>query len=194
VPGLAPGADDLARAVDRRRIDDRRVDPGSCRVVAGERMRALAPHGAAGVCPDGAARGSVPGMPFVMFGSKGKARRVPDGQFEKRRCPECDKTTVFRECVVEKTFTAYHFIDLWSSKSTQFCCDACGSIMALEKTLAPELSAREQAQLDALAGKQAAIAAKQDQLERQEAQRRKQAQAQSIEDELAAIKARLGKK
>ena len=133
-------------------------------------------------------------MPFVMFGSKGKARRVPDGQFEKRQCPECDKTTVFRECVVEKTFTAYHFIDLWSSKTTQFCCDACGSVMDLEKTLPPALSAREQAQLEALSGKQAAIAAKQAQLERQEAQSRKQAQAQAVEDELAALKARLGTK
>jgi ribosomal protein S27E len=135
-------------------------------------------------------------MPFVMFGSKGKARRVPDGQFEKRRCPECGKTTVFRECVVERTFTAYHFIDLWSSKSTKFCCDACGAVMALDETLAPELSEREQAQLEALEAKQAAIAAKQAEVERLRAQReaegRKQTRAQAVEDELAAMKARLG--
>ena len=67
-----------------------------------------------------------------MFGSKGKARRVSGGRFEKRRCPECDETTVFRECVVEKTFTAYHFVDLWSSKSTQFCYDACGSRLSVD--------------------------------------------------------------
>ncbi len=132
-------------------------------------------------------------MPFVMFGTKGKARRVPGGQFEKRRCPECDETTVFRECVVERTFTAYHFIDLWSSKSTQFSCDACGSVMALEKTLDPALSARAQAQQDALAAKQAAIAAKQAELDRRAAGDRKQAIAQSVEDELAAMKARLGR-
>jgi ribosomal protein S27E len=135
-------------------------------------------------------------MPFVMFGSKGKARRVPDGRFEKRRCPECGKTTVFRECVVEKTYTAYHFIDLWSSKSTQFSCDACGSVMDLEATLLPELSAREQAQLEALEAKQAAIAAKQEQLERLQAQRdeqsRKQARDKAVDDELTAMKARLG--
>jgi ribosomal protein S27E len=135
-------------------------------------------------------------MPFLMFGSKGKARRVPDGQFEKRRCPECGKTTVFRECVVEKTFTAYHFIDLWSSKSTQFSCDACGAVMELDQTLAPELSEREQAQLEALEAKQAAIAAKQAQVEQLQAQQqdrsRKQAREQAVEDELAAMKARLG--
>ena len=105
-------------------------------------------------------------MPFLMFGSKGKARRVPDGRFEKRRCPECSKTTVFRECVVEKTYTAYHFVNLWSSESTKFCCDACGSVMDLDATLAPELTAREQAQLEAMETKQAAIAAKQAELER----------------------------
>lgn len=135
-------------------------------------------------------------MPFLMFGSKGKARRVPDGQFEKRRCPECGKTTVFRECVVEKTYTAYHFVNLWSSESTKFCCDACGAVMDLDDTQAPELSAREQAQLEALEAKQAAITAKQTELERlraqQEAQERKEARGKAIDDELAAMKARLG--
>src|SRR5262245_23498060 len=130
-------------------------------------------------------------MPFLMFGSKGKARRVPDGQFEKRRCPECGKTTVFRECVVEKTYTAYHFVNLWSSESTKFCCDACGSVMELDETEAPELSAREQAQLEALEAKQAAIAAKAAELERlraqEEAKGRKQARDQAVDDELAAM-------
>lgn len=135
-------------------------------------------------------------MPFLMFGSKGKARRVPDGRFEKRRCPECGKTTVFRECVVEKTYTAYHFVNLWSSESTQFSCDACGSVMDLDATLPAELSAKEQGKLEALEAKQAAIAAKQSELERlrakQEAAAQQQARAQSVEDELAAMKARLG--
>jgi ribosomal protein S27E len=134
-------------------------------------------------------------MPFLMFGRKGKVRRVPDGQFEKRRCPECGKTTVFRECVVEKTYTAYHFVNLWSSESTQFCCDACGSVMDLAETEAPELSTREQAQLEALEAKQAAIAAKQAELEqlraKDEAKTRKQAREQAVDDELAAMKARL---
>jgi endogenous inhibitor of DNA gyrase (YacG/DUF329 family) len=131
-----------------------------------------------------------------MFGSKGKARRVPDGRFEKRRCPECGKTTVFRECVVEKTYTAYHFVNLWTSESTQFCCDACGSVMDLEATLPAELSAHEQQQLAALEAKQAAIAAKQVELERlrtkQAAEDRKRAREQAVEDELSAMKARLG--
>lgn len=131
-------------------------------------------------------------MPFVMFGRKGKVRRVPDGQFEKRRCPECGKTTVFRECIVKKTYTAYHFVDLWSSESTQFACDACGSVMDLDETEAPALSAREQAQREAIEAKQAAIEAKQARLEQLQRERETQRRQQDIEDELAAMKARLG--
>jgi len=135
-------------------------------------------------------------MPFVLFGQKGKVRRVPDGRFEKRRCSECGKTTVFRECVVHKTYTAYLVVDLWSSESTQFRCDACGAVMDLDETEPPELSAKEQARLDALAAKQQAVEAKQAKVERlrreREAQRRERDREQSIEDELAAMKARLG--
>ena len=131
-------------------------------------------------------------MPFVMFGRKGKVRRVPDGQFEKRRCPECGRTTVFRECIVKKTYTAYHFVNLWSSESTQFVCDACGSVMDLDQTEAPELSAREKAQQGALEAKQAAIEAKQARLEQLRSQRDAEQREQAIDDELAAMKARLG--
>ncbi|MEX1368283.1 MAG: hypothetical protein AB1Z98_34450 [Nannocystaceae bacterium] len=128
-------------------------------------------------------------MPLLMFGRKGKVRRVPDGQFEKRRCPECGKTTVFRECLVRKTYTAYHFVDLWSSESTQFACDACGSVMDLDETEAPELSAREAQQREQLQAKQAAIEAKREHLRRQ---REVQQHEDAIEDELAAMKQRLG--
>ncbi|MEM7157053.1 MAG: hypothetical protein AAF799_29645 [Myxococcota bacterium] len=131
-------------------------------------------------------------MPFVMFGSKGKARRVPNGQFEKRRCPECNETTVFRECVVEKTYTAYRVVNLWSSESTQFACDACGSLMDLEETLDPELSAREKAQLEKLEAKKKAIAAKQAEVEKLRQKQAGEAREAAIDDELAAMKRRLG--
>ena len=135
-------------------------------------------------------------MAFVMFGRKGKVRRVPDGRFEKRRCPECGKTTVFRECVVKNTYTAYHFVNLWTSESTQFACDDCGATMDLERTEPPEISAREQARHEALEAKRAAIEAKQARLDQLQAQQRAQQRTQQrdreIEDELAAMKARLG--
>lgn len=148
------------------------------------------------------ARPWLTAMVFVMFGSKGKARRVPDGRVETRQCPSCGKTTTFHECEVETTFTAYHFVDLWSSKSTQFACGACGAMMTLDETSAPELSPREraaalaaQAKAAAIAAKEAVIAAKQAALQRledeREAARRKQDREQAVEDELAAMKARI---
>jgi len=135
-------------------------------------------------------------MPFLLFGQKGKARRVPDGQFEKRRCPECGKTTVFRECVVEKTYTAYRVINLWKSESTQFSCDACGALMDLDDTEPAELSAREQAQQQAIEAKRAAVEAKRTKVEAKREQARSLKEAaereQSIDDELAEMRSRLG--
>ena len=130
-------------------------------------------------------------VPFLLFGSKSKARRVPDGQFEKRQCPECGKTTVFRECVVEKTYTAHKFIDLFSSEDTQFACDDCGAIMALEDTNAPELSARERKQREKLEAKQKKLAPKRAELERKEALEAKAKRDRAIDNELAALKAKL---
>lgn len=131
-------------------------------------------------------------MPFVMFGRKGKVRRVPDGQLEKRRCPECGKTTVFRECVVETTYTAYVVVNLWRSEATEFACDACGSVMALEKTLEPELTAREKEQLAELERKQARIAEKQAKAEQLRRGKEAADREKALDDELAAMKARLG--
>lgn len=135
-------------------------------------------------------------MAFVMFGRKGKVRRVPDGQFEKRKCPECERTTVFRECVVSQTYTAYHFVNLWTSELTKFCCDACSAVLELDETDEPELSPREQARKDeqdaALRAKQSRIAAKQARLSEQRAQAREEAAEEAVEDELAAMKKRLG--
>ncbi len=135
-------------------------------------------------------------MVLAWFGRKGKARRVPDGQFEKRRCPECGKTTVFRECVVKSEYTVYSVVKLWDSEKTQFACDACGSLMDLDDSLPPELSEREKQQQERLERKQAAIDAKKSEVERRQAQRdheqRENTRLQAVEDELAEMKKRLG--
>lgn len=128
---------------------------------------------------------------FFWFGTRGKIRRVPDGQFEKRRCPECGKTTVFRECVVDRSVVAYSVIKLWDSKSTVFACDACCATMKLADTHDPELSPRERAQQEQLAAKEAAIASKRRLLAAKEAERGRQAKADQVEAELEAIKRRL---
>lgn len=130
----------------------------------------------------------------VWFGWKSKARRVPDGELHRRKCPECEKTTVFREAVAKREYTAYHFVKLWESEKTVFACDACGEVMELEDTLEPDLSRRERAKLEKarLARERAEAAKREEARKRLEAQ--EQAQARAIEDELADMKKRLGLK
>ncbi|MEZ4451622.1 MAG: hypothetical protein R3B09_19275 [Nannocystaceae bacterium] len=125
---------------------------------------------------------------LFWVGTRGKIRRVPDGQFEKRKCPECGKTTVFRECKVDRSFVAYSFLKLWDWKSTTFACDACCATMDLDDTLPPELSAREQALADKVAAKERAIADKRRLLAAKEVERDAKAQADRIEAELEAIR------
>lgn len=125
---------------------------------------------------------------LFWVGTRGKIRRIPDGQFEKRRCPECGKTTVFRECQLERSFVAYSVLKLFDSKSTTFACDACGATMDLEDTLPPELSAREQALAGKIAAKEAAIADKRRLLAAKETEREAKARADAIEAELEALR------
>jgi ribosomal protein S27E len=127
----------------------------------------------------------------IIFGRKSKARLVPDGRFEKRKCPECEKTAVFRECLVANKYHVFFVVDVFDTESTKFACDRCGSVMDLDDTLDPELTEKEKQQA-AIAAKEAAIAAKQRQLEQQKARDREAAKAQNVEDELAAMKKRLG--
>ncbi|HHH29662.1 MAG TPA: hypothetical protein ENK57_15125 [Polyangiaceae bacterium] len=74
-------------------------------------------------------------MPFVRFGSKAKVRRVPDGDLVKRKCPECGKTTIFRECVRKKEYTVYSALKFWDSTSTVYVCEACSSVRALSRVV-----------------------------------------------------------
>jgi predicted RNA-binding Zn-ribbon protein involved in translation (DUF1610 family) len=128
----------------------------------------------------------------IFFGRKSKARHVPDGRFEKRRCPECGKTAVFREVLVEHQYHVYFVINLFDTKTTKFSCDRCGSVMSLDDTLDPELTEAERAQAEALAKKEAALEAKRRALEDKKARAREAEKAKSIEDELAEMKKRLG--
>jgi hypothetical protein len=128
----------------------------------------------------------------IIFGRKSKARLVPDGRFEKRRCPECEKTAVFRECLVSHKYHVFFVVDLFDTESTKFACDKCGAVMDLDDTLATELTEKEQQQQAAIAAKEAEIAAKQRQLEQQKARERDAAKARGVDDELAAMKKRLG--
>lgn len=128
----------------------------------------------------------------LIFGRKSKSRLVPDGRFEKRRCPECNKTAVFREALVEHKYHVFFVVDLFDSKSTKFCCDRCGSVMDLDDTLDPELTEAERKQAEALAAKAAAIEAKRRALEAKKSRDFEASRARSIEDELSEMKKKLG--
>lgn len=122
----------------------------------------------------------------VWFGSKKRAKRVEGGRRVKRKCPECNATAEFYECVVKRSVTAFSVVKLWDGESIAFACSECGELTELDETLAPELSAREQRELD----KQSARALEAAERERERADAKKTRQ---VDDELAAIKRKLGK-
>jgi predicted RNA-binding Zn-ribbon protein involved in translation (DUF1610 family) len=129
----------------------------------------------------------------IIFGRKSKARLVPDGRFEKRRCPECGKTAVFREALVSHKYHVFFVVGLFDTESTKFCCDKCGATMDLDDTLDPELSEADRKKVEALAAKEAEIEAKRRALEAKQAKQREAAKAQSVEAELAEMKKKLGR-
>lgn len=129
---------------------------------------------------------------FVWWNKKGKARRVEDGDFEKRKCPECGKTAVFREVLVKSEVSVFSVVKLWDSEATKYACDRCGSIMDLDDTEDPELTAREQKRLE----KQQAKALEDAQKKREAREARWKAEEvareEQIDDEIADMKKRLG--
>ena len=99
---------------------------------------------------------------WFQFGRKRSIKPIRDGRQERRKCPSCGEDTTFTEVTVEKTYTAYVVVDLFNTESTAFRCMACGEVMDLESTLAPNLSEREkQAQAQAQAQAEAERARRQ---------------------------------
>ncbi len=93
---------------------------------------------------------------------------------------------------VQKSYTAYHFVELWSSEDTAFACSACGEVVDLDDTAAPELTAKERARRDAIAKKEAELAAKERELAALERKRKSEAREAALDDELADMKKKLG--
>ena len=129
---------------------------------------------------------------WLWFGRKAKVRRVKGGRQEKRKCPECDATAMFVEVEVKKTYTAYVVVDLFDTESTKFACESCGEFMDLEDTGEPELSAREQARKANADAKAEAKRKKELQRAADKARAQAQQREDDLDDELAAMKARLG--
>jgi hypothetical protein len=123
---------------------------------------------------------------FFLFGRKTKHRRVPGGRSERRRCPECGETALFVEHERESKYTAYHFVELWSSDDRVFVCGACGEAMDLEDTEAPALTAKERDAQALAQARQAEARAKAKATEERRVEK-------EIDRELAALKKRLGR-
>lgn len=132
---------------------------------------------------------------FTIFwvGSKSKVRRVPDGQTLKRACPECGTTALFRECVVKKEYSVYSVLTLWDSTSTACACSACDSVMSLEESQPPQLSAREEAKQRKIAEKEARVAEKRRKAAALQAEKAKRSRDAHIDAELEALKRKLRK-
>lgn len=109
----------------------------------------------------------------------------------------------FVEVKVEKKYTAFVVVDLFDTESTAFSCQECLEVMELDRTLEPDLSPREKAKLAKAQAKEEAAAAKA--AAKAEAERKKKREAQAkrrqeearahedaLDDELSAMKARLG--
>ncbi|MGH1344590.1 MAG: hypothetical protein ACRBN8_23730 [Nannocystales bacterium] len=140
---------------------------------------------------------------WFFFGRKSKVRPVKGGRRERRKCPDCGADTTFIEVKVEKTYTAYAVVDLFDTESTAFACSECSEVMSLDRTLEPNLSPREKAkrakaeakaQAERAEAQAKAEAERKKQREAQAKRRREEVRAQetALDDELSAMKARLG--
>ncbi|MBV1860894.1 MAG: hypothetical protein KUG77_20935 [Nannocystaceae bacterium] len=140
---------------------------------------------------------------WLMFGRKSKTHPVKGGRRERRKCPDCDADTTFYEVSVKKTYTAYVVVDLLDTETTAFCCSECHEVMELERTLQPNLSPREKAKLAKANAKAEAERAKAEAKAEAERKKRRDAQARrhraevraqedALDDDLAAMKSRLG--
>lgn len=118
-------------------------------------------------------------------GRKRKFRPRPDGRTHRRKCPECGETTEFREGDVHDSYSAFS-VKLFDDDYQAFQCSSCGEVMALDESLEPALTAAEQRALDEQRTRELEAA-------RHEREREEAAKQRQVDDELAAIKRRLGK-
>ncbi len=103
-----------------------------------ERTDARSDSDVAAIAPSGIT------LMFILFGTKSKAKLVPDGRRGERRCGECNKRTTWVECVVKDSFNIF-FVDVLDSTARCMRCTECGEDCAIEDWD----RAQRRAQLDA---------------------------------------------
>jgi hypothetical protein len=110
-----------------------------------------------------------------IFGAKWKIAAKAGGQRVRRLCPKCGRVSEFVEGTKTTTMTVLIAVDVVGMDSTVYCCSSCQDWMALDDTKPPPLTDKERAA--------------------QEKTREKEAKARDkkVDDELAALKKKLGK-
>lgn len=120
---------------------------------------------------------------FLIFGRKTKYRPIEGSRRIRRRCPECSQEAEILECERLHTYEAY-FVSLFDTSSTVWVCSACKEEVELPDALLPGDDAERKRK--AIESAEQARAAQRRQLaDKAEAIKSK------VEDELAAMKARL---
>jgi hypothetical protein len=141
---------------------------------------------------------------WLIGGHNRKVRTVKDGKSFLSRCPACDEVATFREVAVS---TSYHvfFVDLFDDAATGVRCSACQEAFADEAAIAIIDGAEPPTEEERVALEERTMARYKEEFEaRARARRREEVRLQNLEkqrlageaaidDELAALKRRLGK-
>jgi hypothetical protein len=134
---------------------------------------------------------------FVWWGTRSKVRPVKGGRKERMECPSCGEVATFRECVAEEALTVFSVVSLSEDREVVYRCGECGELFDLVETPDAGAPARDPAADPEAARRRAAAdraAAERAERERRERARAEARRAASVEDELAALKRKLGRR
>lgn len=62
---------------------------------------------------------------WILVGSKTRVRRIPDGRVVRRRCEDCDAVTDWAECDMMDRIELF-FVSMLDTKSRRYVCLECG--------------------------------------------------------------------
>lgn len=125
---------------------------------------------------------------WMLFHRKAGTRAVRGGESFVEKCPECKARATFCEVEVSESYGVF-FVDVVDDKQRAFKCGACGEVFDLQDRAGEAAPAKSLDELleDGRLEEQRRRAAAEDR------QRKAEAKAVRIDDELAELKKRMGK-
>jgi uncharacterized C2H2 Zn-finger protein len=144
---------------------------------------------------------------WLLFHRNAKTRAVKDGEKFVQECPGCGETAKFIEVELEESYGVFFVDFIEGDKERAYRCTCCGEVFdakddaakpapaKTEAPAAPQRPARHQLVLPSAppTTQSLAVIEKQQALEAQRRREAAEVKAVRIEDELAALKKRLGK-